>query len=78
MKQTISNFLKISLICAMLMPLTAAQQTTNVVICTGNYATTYHKHSQCSGMNNCKGDRKTVTLEQAKKMGRRACKVCHK
>lgn len=50
---------------------------TKVWICTGSSAYTYHSRRNCSGLSNCKGSIKQVTLEEAvKKYHRRPCKKC--
>ena len=51
---------------------------TYVYICTGPKSVAYHKVSSCKGLNNCSTSVKKVTLTDAKKMGRRPCKVCNK
>lgn len=48
-----------------------------VYICTGRSATVYHKTSKCRGLNRCSGSVKEVTIEKAKSMNRRACKICY-
>jgi serine/threonine-protein kinase RIO1 len=52
-------------------------QNKNVVICTGKSAVVYHSHKNCKGLNRCGSSLKTVTLEEAKKLGRRPCKICY-
>lgn len=56
----------------------ANNKPTIVWICTGKYATTYHAHKNCKGLNNCKGTIKATTLQKALDMKRRACKSCYK
>lgn len=48
-----------------------------VLICTGKYSKRYH-NSMCKGMKACKGERKRVSLSDAKKMGLTACGYCYK
>lgn len=48
-----------------------------VYICTGKSATTYHKTNKCRGLSRCSGDIKQVTIDKAKSMNRRACKICY-
>ncbi|HBD94139.1 MAG TPA: hypothetical protein DC057_08210 [Spirochaetia bacterium] len=48
----------------------------NVYICTGNYSKVYHSIENCKGLRNCKAEIKSVSLSKAKKMGRRACRIC--
>lgn len=50
---------------------------TTVLICTGKYSKRYH-NSMCKGMKACKGERKRVSLSDAKKMGLTACGYCFK
>ncbi len=47
-----------------------------VYICTGQYATAYHRNKNCSGLGNCKGEIKQVSLEYAKQKRRTPCKTC--
>lgn len=54
-----------------------ANTETTVLICTGKYSKRYH-NSMCKGMNACKGERKRVSLSDAKKMGLTACGYCYK
>ncbi len=51
-------------------------QSTTVYICTGKSATKYHARTNCRGLNNCSGEIKAVSREQAIKMNRTACKIC--
>lgn len=48
-----------------------------VYICTGPYASTYHYCDDCKGLNSCKAKVEKVTLEKAKKIGRRPCRICY-
>ncbi len=48
----------------------------SVYICTGQYATAYHRNKNCSGLGNCKGEIKQVSLEYAKQKRRTPCKTC--
>lgn len=54
-----------------------APQTNYVYICTGPSATTYHKTDECKGLNKCSREIKMVSIDKAKKMGRRPCKFCY-
>lgn len=53
-------------------------QDRTVYICTGEHATTYHRVSDCKGLNNCKADIIAVTETKAINLGRRKCKSCWK
>lgn len=53
-----------------------ANTETTVLICTGKYSKRYH-NSMCKGMKACKGERKRVSLSDAKKMGLTACGYCN-
>lgn len=48
-----------------------------VYICTGGYATKYHKKKNCRGLYNCKGKVVEISKTEAVKKGRTACKLCH-
>lgn len=54
------------------------QSSAQVFICTGASAKTYHSQIDCRGIRGCKGAVKKVTIEEAKKTGRRECKICYK
>lgn len=62
----------------LLIPLVGSSQSDKVYICTGQYATTYHRTSNCSGLGNCKADVIQVTLTEALRMQRNPCKRCYK
>lgn len=64
------------LIVIVLLLLPASNQ--KVYICTGSSSRCYHKTSTCYGLNNCKGEIKKITLEEAQRMGRRECGICYK
>lgn len=49
----------------------------NVYICTGN-SKIFHKTKKCKGLKRCSKEIKSVTIEQAKRMGRRECMMCYK
>lgn len=50
-----------------------------VYIYGGKYATKYHSHSNCSGLNNCKGGLYTYDSQNAaSNAGFVACKICWK
>jgi hypothetical protein len=57
------------------------KDSTTVMICTGKYSKHYHTSppsSKCKGMKACKGERKKVSLTEAKKMGLTPCGYCYK
>lgn len=49
-----------------------------VYVCTGPTAYAYHKTKACRGLRRCTGEIKKISLEQAKKEKRKACKLCYK
>ena len=52
-------------------------KTETVYICTGGYSKKYHSSSECSGLDNCKGQIIEVSLYDAvNKYGRTPCKIC--
>jgi len=59
-------------------PMQTGVNDTKVYVCTGNSSKRYHKTSSCRGLNNCQEEIISVTIEQAVKMGRTACKICYK
>ncbi len=46
-----------------------------VYLCEGPYSKVYHKAEDCRGLSNCSTRIYKVTLEEAIKEGRRACKI---
>lgn len=78
MRKKLGHTLKLFLLISFLLSLTGAVEVTNVYICTGKYAKVYHSKKNCRGLNNCKGEIKYITLDQAKDQGKRACKICYK
>ncbi len=48
-----------------------------VYICKGPSSMVYHKSDRCKGLSRCSTDISKVTVEEAKKLGRRACKIEH-
>ena len=49
-----------------------------VYICQGSRSECYHMQKDCKGLEYCTTNLKEVTIDQAKKMGRRPCKFCCK
>ena len=49
-----------------------------VYICTGTSSYAYHVNKNCSGLNNCKDEIKSVTLSEAEQQNRKPCKKCCK
>lgn len=58
--------------------ISANSQSNDVYICNGPKSTTYHKHSNCNGLNKCSTSIKKVSKNEAEKMKRTACKICYK
>ncbi|MDE6070330.1 MAG: hypothetical protein K2F92_05600 [Alistipes sp.] len=82
MKQLLSLFLTISLLCAfsgnsVTIESAAASETAYVYICTGGSATKYHAKATCRGLNNCRGKMVKISVEEAKKQGRTPCSICN-
>lgn len=50
---------------------------TNVYICTGKSAYSYHNNRNCRGLNRCSAEIKSVSLDYAKSIGRLPCKICY-
>ena len=46
-----------------------------VYICKGPSSKVYHKSDRCKGLSRCSTEVFKVTVEDAKKLGRRACKI---
>jgi len=49
-----------------------------VIVCTVKYSKAYHTKQDCDGLDNCKGELKTINLQEAKEMNRHACHYCVK
>lgn len=74
MRTALKTLAVISFFC---IALTSGTKEKDVYICTGKSSVAYHCDLNCKGLNNCKSGIKTVTLKKAKKIGRRACKICY-
>ena len=63
-----------------LTPYASSSNSENVYISKGNSAYAYHSHKSCRALKRCgeEGHVITVTLSEAKEMGRRPCKICYK
>ncbi len=46
-----------------------------VFICKGPSSAVYHKSDRCKGLSKCSTQVFEITLAEAKKLGRRACKI---
>lgn len=55
----------------------ANEQTKVIVVMSGN-AYAYHKTRNCSAVKKATHKVKEVTLEEAKEMGRKPCKICYR
>ena len=53
-------------------------KSSKVYICTGPQSKRYHITQNCRGLSKCSGTIKTITLEDAQKMGRTPCGYCCK
>jgi nitrogenase subunit NifH len=73
-KILLSLLLSLSLCSNFALPITRAKSE-YVYICQGRYSKVYHKSPTCRGLSNCSTKIYKVTLEEAKKMGRRPCKL---
>lgn len=49
----------------------------SVYICDGPFAKRYHKHRNCSGLDNCSGSVFSSTHEEAEKQGLTKCQICY-
>lgn len=48
-----------------------------VYICNGKLSHAYHSIENCKGLTHCTTDIETITLDNAKVMGRTPCHFCH-
>ena len=48
-----------------------------VYICTGPRSKVYHKNKRCKGLRRCSGEIKLVSLDEAKRLHRRECRICY-
>ena len=67
------------IISTIILSLTLTQDNSSkVYICTGGSSKKYHKTSSCTGLSRCSGEVKSITLDEAKKIGRTPCGICYK
>jgi hypothetical protein len=64
---------KLTLIALLFSSFTMLQS--DVYICKGGSSKVYHKSERCRGLSNCSTQKYKVTEDEAKKMGRRQCKI---
>ncbi len=55
-----------------------SNQQTKVIVVMSSNAYAYHKTKNCTAVKKATHKVKEVTLEEAKEMGRRPCKICYK
>ena len=55
----------------------ASADSPRVYICLGGMSECFHKTPNCKGLERCSTDIKAISLDEAKKMGRRSCKWCY-
>ena len=55
-----------------------SDQQTKVIVVMSNNAYAYHKTRNCTAVKKATHKVKEVTLEEAKQMGRKPCKMCYK
>lgn len=55
---------------------TTTNQFAAVYVCTGGYATKYHRTKDCRGLGNCKGDVVSMPESEATRQGRTKCGIC--
>lgn len=65
-------------ICASPAAIVVCEVKSEVYICTGPKARVYHNSSRCKGLRRCSGTIKKVSLEKARAMHRRPCRICVK
>ena len=56
----------------------SSDQQTKVIVVMSNNAYAYHKTRNCTAVKKATHRVKEVTLEEAKEMGRKPCKICYK
>lgn len=60
-----------------LTPFASINTNQTVYVCTGSYAYAYHSRSNCTGLNNCKGEIKYTDEEYARTgLNRKPCCIC--
>ncbi len=52
-------------------------QDSYVYVCTGKYATKYHRYKGCKGLGNCKASIVKMTKQEAEKRGKTPCSLCY-
>lgn len=75
--RTLLSTLSISLLLLFTSGISSCDDSGKVYVCASNGAKVYHRYKDCKGLSRCSKQIKTVSVEQAKKMGRRECKICY-
>lgn len=71
--KTLSSFILMVMVVA-----ASYAQSKTVYVCMGPNSKSYHATSECRGLKRCSTDIKSVSLETAQKMQRRACRLCYR
>ena len=48
-----------------------------VYVCKSESSVAYHATTDCRGLKRCTHEVVTVTIDEARQMGKRACKICY-
>lgn len=48
-----------------------------VWVCTGPHSKRYHNNEECRGLQKCSAEIELISIEDAKKRGYTACKICY-
>ena len=66
-----------ALIILVVLAISCSTDNGKVYICTGPYATSYHKTPNCKGLDRCSGEVKEIDAAEAADMGRHKCGFCY-
>ena len=75
--RTLLSILSISFLLLLISGTSSCDNSSKVYVCTGKGAKVYHCCKSCKGLNRCSKQVKEVSLEEAKRIGRRECKLCY-
>lgn len=67
------NFIQLTLIAIIFSSFTVHQSI--VYVCKGPLSKVYHQRENCNGLSKCSTQIYKISVEEAKKMGRRMCKI---
>lgn len=55
----------------------SSKKEVKVWVCTGPHSKRYHNNEECRGLQKCSAEIELISIDEAKKRGYTACKICY-